>query len=101
MGMAPTDTVAIHGEAGRPVALPVVRGPATGYQWSLALPEGVAQVADSPGTPPPPGQHLGGASGAALCVVARPGVYRIVATLARPWEPDTPSRVVVIQLTVD
>ena len=100
MGMAAIETVAIHGEAGVPVALPVARGPATGYQWSLSLPAGVSQVADGPAVPPPPGQHLGAASGAALSVVATPGVYRITATLARPWEPDKPARTVVIVLTV-
>jgi predicted secreted protein len=100
MGMAAIETVAIHGEAGVPVALPVVRGPATGYRWSLSLPEGVSQVADAPGVPVSPDQRLGGASGAPLSVVARPGVYRITATLARPWEPDKPARTVVILLTV-
>jgi predicted secreted protein len=98
--MATNETVAIHAKAGVPVALPVARGPATGYRWSLALPPGVTQVADTPGTPAPPGQHLGGASGAALCVVGEPGVHRITATLARPWEPDKPARIVEITLTV-
>jgi predicted secreted protein len=98
--MAAIDTVTIQAEAGVPVALPVMRGPATGYQWSLSLPEGVSQVADAPATAVPPDQRLGGASGAALSVLAVPGVYRIVATLARPWEPDKPARTVVILLTV-
>lgn len=99
--MAAIDTVTIQAEAGVKVALPVMRGPATGYQWSLSLPEGVSQIDDTPGPPVPPDQHLGAASAAALSVVARPGVYRIVATLARPWEPDKPVRTVVILLTVN
>jgi predicted secreted protein len=84
-----------------PVALPIARGPATGYRWSLSLPAGVSQVADGPGGPVPPSQRLGAASGAALFVVAVPGVYQIAATLARPWAPDKPARTVVIQLTVN
>ena len=54
--MAAIDTVTIQAEAGVPVALPVMRGPATGYQWSLSLPEGVSQVADAPATGPAAGQ---------------------------------------------
>ena len=101
MGMAPTDTVAIHREAGQAGGasrrarsgdrLPVVAGAAGGS----------GPVPTPPARRRRPASIWAAPSGAALCVVARPGVYRIVAALARPWEPDTPSRVVVIQLTVD
>lgn len=88
----------VEGEAGRPIELPLTTGPATGYAWTLDLPAGVHRLDDGPGTPPPAGQDLGGASHAPLRVQAEPGTHVVVARLARPWEPDRPTRTVTLHI---
>ena len=93
--------VVVHGSPTAPIELPITEGPATGYVWSLDLPPGVTRVADGPGVPPPRGAELGASSGAHLRVAAPAGRYRITARLARPWQPDSPARVVVMELFVE
>jgi predicted secreted protein len=95
------DVLTVIGRAGEPIDLPVTAGPATGYEWSLDLPEGVARAEDGPPLRPPSDRALGDPAGSALRVVAEPGRHRIVATLARPWARDTPLRRVVIELTAE
>lgn len=95
------DTVAVQGQAGVAIELPVARGSATGYDWVLDLPQGIAPAEDGPGTPPPPGRSLGAISGAHLRVTATaPGRYKLTARLIRSWEPDAPARTVEIDLDV-
>ena len=91
----------IHGSATLPIELPITQGPPTGYRWSLELPPGVTRIADGPPVPPPPGGHLGASLGSHLRVSAPKGRYTITARLARPWQPDNPARVVVMELVVE
>jgi predicted secreted protein len=99
--MADTGPVIVQGRAGQPITLPLSNGPATGYSWVLDLPGGVVKIEDGPGKPAPPGQQLGSSSGAQLRVTAAKGRYRITAKFIRPWQPDAPIDMVVIDLTVD
>jgi len=91
----------VHGSPTLPIELPITQGPPTGYAWSLDLPSGVTRIEDGPGVPPAPGAHLGASKGSHLRVTAPKGHYRITARLARPWQPDSPARVVVIELVVE
>lgn len=96
----PSEYLDVEGKAGQPIALPIAAGPATGYAWSLALPEGVERTEDGPASPVDPSARLGGAAGGYLQVTAPAGEHLIIARLARPWEPDQPVRVVGIHLHV-
>jgi len=98
-GVKPEELEA-EGVAGEPIRLPITTGPATGYEWRLELPAGVNQIEDEPGSPPEPGERLGGAGGGHLRVTAPAGDHVVVARLARPWEPDQPIRVAWIHLHV-
>jgi predicted secreted protein len=100
MVLKPSEYLDAEGKAGHPIALPIAAGPATGYAWSLALPEGVERIEDGPARPLDPSVRLGGAAGGYLQVTAPAGDHLISARLARPWEPDQPVRVVVIRLHV-
>lgn len=91
----------VHGSPALPIELPITQGPPTGYVWSLELPSGVTRVGDGPARPPQPGAHLGASPGNHLRVTAAKGHYRITARLARPWQPDNPAQVVVIDLVVE
>lgn len=94
--MAP---VVIEGKAGVPIMLNLRRGPATGHEWLLSLPDGVQQIEDR--APAAMAHQLGDAAGGGVQVQARrPGRYRINARLARPWEPDQPVKTVEIDLLV-
>jgi len=96
-----SETAAVHGEAGRPIELPIAQGPATGYGWQFDLPDGVERLEDGPPRSAAPGRELGAAIGGALRVQAKhPGRFTITARLARPWGGE-PVRTVVIDLTVD
>src|SRR5450759_387809 len=50
----PSEYLDVEGKAGQPIALPIAAGPATGYAWSLALPEGVERTEDGPASPVDP-----------------------------------------------
>ena len=95
-----TEELHVEGEAGRPIELPLTTGPATGHEWTLELPAGMRRLDEGPGAPVPAGQDLGGASHASLRVQADAGTYHVVARLARPWEPDRPTRTVTLHITV-
>jgi predicted secreted protein len=98
-GIEPEEAEA-HGTAGAPIELPLRGGPATGYEWQLELPDGVARASNGPARPVEPGTRLGDAAGGALRVTATAGEHVLTARLARPWEPDAPIRVVRIRLHV-
>lgn len=100
--MSDTGPVAVKGRAGQPIDLPLTQGPATGYSWQLDLPEGVTRLEDGSSRPAPPDQRLGATSGAVLRVkAAKPGRYRVIAQLARPWDPNAPLQTLVLDLTVE
>jgi predicted secreted protein len=99
--MAPSEHLEVEGKAGEPVALPIASGPATGYVWTLELPDGVQRIDDGPERPVDRSMRLGGASGGYLQVIAPRGSHVIIGRLARPWEPDRPVRVVEIRLHVE
>lgn len=88
-----------RGTAGEPIVLPIAVGAATGASWELTLPDGVEELDETPGERAPPGD-AGSPTGARLVVRARrPGSYRIVARLVRPWSGDV-LRTVVVRLSV-
>jgi predicted secreted protein len=91
----------LSGVAGEPIDLPIAHGPATGYAWTLDLPEGVERIEDGPPRPIDPLTRLGAAAGGAIRVKAKRGEYHITARLARPWQPDKPVGVVEIHLKVE
>lgn len=95
-----TEYLDVDGKAGQPITLPITAGPATGYSWRLDLPEGVERIDDSPARPLDPSVRLGGSASGYLQVTAPTGEHVISARLARPWEPDSPVRVVTIRLHV-
>jgi predicted secreted protein len=99
--MGPAESFDVNGKAGQPIALPIASGPATGYAWSLDLPEGVERIGDGPERIVDPSARLGGASGGYLRVTAPRGDHVIIARLARPWEVDRPQRIVEIRLHVE
>ena len=91
----------VAGVAGEPITLPITTGPATGYDWHLELPDGVARVDDTSGRALDPSTRLGDAGGAHLQIIAPSGDHVVVARLARPWAPDEPIRVVRIRVRVE
>jgi predicted secreted protein len=99
--MDASESFDVTGKAGQPIALPIASGPATGYAWSLDLPEGVERIGDGPERMVDPSARLGGASGGYLRVTAPGGDHIIIARLARPWQPDHPVRMVEIRLHVE
>lgn len=98
--MEPSEYLDVKGTAGEAITLPIATGPATGHVWKLELPEGVERIEDGPERPVEPAERLGGASGGHLRIRAPRGVHTIIARLARPWEPDRPTRVVRIRVDV-
>ena len=91
----------VAGVAGEPTTLPITTGPATGYEWHLELPAGVARVDDTSGRALDPSTRLGGAEGAHLQIIAPSGDHMVVARLVRPWAPDEPIRLVRICVRVE
>jgi hypothetical protein len=91
----------VTGKAGEPISLPIAGGPATGYTWSLELPEGIDQIDSGPRRWVDPSVRLGGASGGYLRVKATHGDHIITARLVQPWASDHPLRVVEIRLHVE
>ena len=98
--MQSSEEYKIEGNAGEYIQLPIASGSATGYQWTLQLPEGVIQVEDGPARVIDASTRLGAGAGGYLQVKAEPGEHLITAKLARPWEPDRPTRTVTIRLHV-
>jgi hypothetical protein len=99
--MGSSEHLDVEGKAGQPIALPIAGGPATGYAWSLELPEGVERIDGGTERKVDPSVRLGSASGGYLRVTAPRGDHIIIGRLARPWEPDRPVRVVEIRLHVE
>jgi predicted secreted protein len=97
----PIEYFVVQGTSGNPIELPIAAGPATGHVWKLELPHGVERIEDGPQRPVDPSTRLGGATGGNLRVKAPRGEHVITARLARPWQPDSPARVVQIRLHVD
>lgn len=95
------EELAAQGKAGEPITLPIARGPATGYEWRLELPQGVQRIEDGPAPPVDPSVRSGGAAGGYLRVTAAPGDYVILGKLMRPWDPSRPARFVRIRLHVE
>ena len=80
--------------------LPIATGPATGYRWSLELPEGVVRLDDGPQRDVASDERLGGAAGGYLRVEAPAGEHVVVARLARAWDPTDEVRAVRVRLHV-
>ena len=91
----------VAGVAGEPITLPITIGPATGYDWHLELPDGVARLDDTSGRARDPSTRLGDAGGAHIQITAPSGDHLVVARLERPWSPDEPIRVVWIRVRVE
>jgi len=90
----------VAGTVGEPIVLPIGNAGATGYSWTLDLPDGVEPLGETTPEPPQPGGELGATTGARLVVVAhRAGTHVVAGRLARPWE-DEPSRTVRIRMQV-
>jgi hypothetical protein len=101
VAIEPSEHMDVRGMANEPIALPIAAGPATGYTWSLDVPNGVERIEDGPQRTVDPAVRLGAATGGCLRVTAPPGDYLLTARLARPWENDRPVRVVSIRLRVE
>lgn len=88
----------IDGEAGEPLTLPFPKGPATGYEWQWALPDGVTRLSDAPD---PPEVMRPGAPDGSLpqLLVEAPGDYEVYGEFGRPWE-DAPERRILITLQI-
>ena len=101
MANADPERLNVHGTEGEAIELPIAHGPATGYSWQLDLPEGVERVEDGPRRSTDPPNRPGAAAGGAVRVKAGKGTHHIHARLVRSWQPEKPSRVVDIALTVE
>ena len=101
MPFEPSEYLDVAGKEGEPIVLPIAGGPATGYAWTLDLPDDVQRLPDGPDREVDPSARLGAAIGGYLRVSAPRGDHLVIARLARPWAPDSPVRVVGIRLHVD
>jgi hypothetical protein len=90
----------VEGRAEERIALPLPIGAATGYEWTLEVSPGVERVEDSAPRPVDARSAWGATHGGSVQVTAPPGHHTITARLARRWAPDTPARVVHIDLHV-